>query len=80
MSLTSNNGVKCDFCGKISRNEVGEYIKNKMCMYIRAIGNTDKDICDECVVDYNVDELVEIVEKCGIKEIKKLHKKTNSIG
>lgn len=55
MSLTANNAIRCDVCGKISRNPIGEYTRpDKSAGYIRPMefidptDLSDQDICDEC--------------------------------
>jgi hypothetical protein len=56
MSATANNGVRCDGCGRISRNPLGEYRKpDGSAGYIlgtpfwdETSTDDDQDYCEEC--------------------------------
>jgi hypothetical protein len=52
-------GVRCDVCGKFSRNRTtGEYVrKDGSCGYIWPDEKTDsKDVCDDCLAARRQDE------------------------
>ena len=64
MSVTKNKCVRCDWCGKLSNNALGEYTKpDGVCAgYIHmpdwcrnedgsAKGDDGRDICEECAED-----------------------------
>jgi hypothetical protein len=55
MSVIATGTVRCDWCGKLSRHQYGEYVrKDGAAGYIRAPDwdkSGKKDVCDDCVGD-----------------------------
>lgn len=63
MSATKNNRRRCDKCGKISSNQLGEYVrKNGACGYINhQEGDVVGDTCDDCREKTMNEELKDLV-------------------
>jgi hypothetical protein len=60
MSLAKNSSVRCDWCGRLSRNALGEYVRpDGSAGYIGcpdwakedAAGDDGRDICTDCEMD-----------------------------